>query len=732
MNSSSSQEQPQFFARSKTPESPRPVHIPEPSNIPVLENQTDPIFNLMSTHLDPPFAARNMTAMDHEIAQLTAAQAAANAEATQIIGLEQNRDANATPQTSEEAQSLGDLRGMPSMVQETARTQDQSDTSINIKQFTPSSAQPAAPVDSHEPAISSMTDPPPNLSSSHPSTAENSLPALQLNEPVTVEEPPDIAEHAQEASTEDHAGTEVNYQALLDNIISSKEAEPPAASTTSTSTSQPPESADVSSSSAAPPTSFATPVAGLPPRPPPQEKPAIHPNYALGQDISTYHYPQTHSNTQPSQASALSNSYRPAQFPPQNVIAPALAVPGSNGLPPPPLASFQQPPKPAEQSEPSPSGFTQQQEDAVRMGGKVERGSREDERPWPRDIQQKYDQFLRDEEVYTKEGAWDKFPRDSRLFVGNLPTEIVTKRDIFHIFHRFGRLAQISIKQAYGFVQFMDKEACETALHTEQGGKIKDRNMHLEISKPPKNSRNQASAAGEQLRASHYRRSRSPDRRPNSRGQRNNKDRHGRNPPFSDFRDEPRRRDDYRPARSPSPRGFRGRDNYRGGDRSPGGYRGGRERSRSPYGRGGPRYDRSPSPRRRSIDDDDMLPIPKRHPRDVPDVQVLLFENLDRQFVEYVEKGFRDRGLRVGILVMPNVPLQAVVRRQILEGVLAVVKLGRDALNTGRIPIQIFDRSGGASNVRFEGIYVFQTLLLYILAYTYLASRICRGTFHSS
>jgi len=63
------------------------------------------------------------------------------------------------------------------------------------------------------------------------------------------------------------------------------------------------------------------------------------------------------------------------------------------------------------------------------------------------------------------------------FYVGNLPTEIVTKRDIFHIFHRYGRLAQISIKQAYGFVQFMDTEASHKALQKEQGGKIKERNM---------------------------------------------------------------------------------------------------------------------------------------------------------------------------------------------------------------------------------------------------------------
>lgn len=34
-----------FRGKTLTPESPRPLHIPEPANIPVLENQMDPVFN---------------------------------------------------------------------------------------------------------------------------------------------------------------------------------------------------------------------------------------------------------------------------------------------------------------------------------------------------------------------------------------------------------------------------------------------------------------------------------------------------------------------------------------------------------------------------------------------------------------------------------------------------------------------------------------------------------------
>lgn len=92
----------------------------------------------------------------------------------------------------------------------------------------------------------------------------------------------------------------------------------------------------------------------------------------------------------------------------------------------------------------------------------------------------------------------------------------------------------------------------------------------------------------------------------------------------------PRRRDDYRPVRSPSPREFRGREEYRGGrERTPDRYYGGRRsRSRSPFGRNG-RY-RSRSPRNRELDDDANLPIQFRGPRDVPDVQLILLEDLDR------------------------------------------------------------------------------------------------------
>ena len=178
-------------------------------------------------------------------------------------------------------------------------------------------------------------------------------------------------------------------------------------------------------------------------------------------------------------------------------------------------------------------------------------------------------------------------------------------------------------------------------------------------------------------------------------------------------------RDDYRPVRSPSPRGFRGRDDYRGGrDRSPDRYF--RGRSRSPYDRGG-RY-RSRSPRARDLDEEADLPISRRSARDVPDVQLILVDEVDRYgglflflgllqglifatrtFVAYIQQSFRDRGLRCDVLQLPRVSLAAVVKRQMVEGVQAVVKIFRKSQNTGKIPLQVFNRSLGINNIQFDG-----------------------------
>jgi hypothetical protein len=80
-----------------------------------------------------------------------------------------------------------------------------------------------------------------------------------------------------------------------------------------------------------------------------------------------------------------------------------------------------------------------------------------------------YEDFLRVEAEFVASGRWDRFIYGSRMFIGNLPKDKVTKSQLFRIFHRYGRMAQIAMKQAYGFIQFFDAESCAAAIKGAQG-----------------------------------------------------------------------------------------------------------------------------------------------------------------------------------------------------------------------------------------------------------------------
>jgi hypothetical protein len=76
---------------------------------------------------------------------------------------------------------------------------------------------------------------------------------------------------------------------------------------------------------------------------------------------------------------------------------------------------------------------------------------------------------------------------------------------------------------------------------------------------------------------------------------------------------------------------------------------------------------------------------------------------LDRNFVSWVEGELSGRGLKSEVMFLsPRLNLEAVIRRQILEGVHAVSLLDMQAQNGSKIPLRVFDRQDGASNVRFN------------------------------
>ncbi|KAK1982241.1 RNA recognition domain-containing protein [Colletotrichum cereale] len=308
------------------------------------------------------------------------------------------------------------------------------------------------------------------------------------------------------------------------------------------------------------------------------------------------------------------------------------------------------------------------------------------------DRQKHWDTFVNDERRYMADAKWDRFPDGSRIFIGNLSSERVSKRDVFDIFHKYGRLAQISLKSAYGFVQYHNLEDAQAAMDNLQGVEIKGRKIHLEISRAQKK------------KDGNNERNRSPERGGRGGRQAGRQDRQDGGNSHHDNR---RNRDDYRPGRTSPPRRNGGharedshaRDRYQqdAHDRT-------RGRSRSPpagYGRQKDGYRRrSPSPPafNRASAADDRLDIPRRYGNQVPDVQFLLLQELSRDFIAWVERGFTDRGLKVDVMFLhPSFPREAIIQRQVIEGVHAIVDLDMHAQNIGKIPVRVFDRSGGVS-----------------------------------
>ncbi|EXK48619.1 hypothetical protein FOMG_01472 [Fusarium oxysporum f. sp. melonis 26406] len=297
------------------------------------------------------------------------------------------------------------------------------------------------------------------------------------------------------------------------------------------------------------------------------------------------------------------------------------------------------------------------------------------------EYERQWNQFLADENQYIAEAKWDRFPEGSRIFIGNLSSDKVSKQDVFDLFHRFGRIAQISLKSAYGFVQYHSIEEGQRAMDNLQGIEIKGRRIHLEVSRAQDKSKKD--------------KTRSPDRnKTRDSGRRNERQGH-------------QTRDDYRSSRGHSPhRNDYGRDESYGRDRGFYDNSRGRARSRSPgYGRNGKDNNyrrRSQSPYGRPRHEAE-LDLPRRYGADVPDVQVILQPDVNRDFVNWVEQAFKSQGLRSEVMFLhPRIPKDMVVQRQAAEGVHAVVDLDIRAQSSGKIPVQAFDRSAGSNNVRYD------------------------------
>lgn len=271
------------------------------------------------------------------------------------------------------------------------------------------------------------------------------------------------------------------------------------------------------------------------------------------------------------------------------------------------------------------------------------------------------------------------------------------------MFHRFGRLAQISLKSAYGFVQYHTVAEAQAAIVNLHGAEVKGRSISESADPPKKHTIHHylKLTCPQDLEISKTQKTKrdrdhSPDRK-------NRNERGGRNGDRYDGREERRRRDDYRRSTSPRRDGHRGRQDSYGRDRGRDSY--GRKRSRSPdsYRRQDDYRRRSPSPHGRNRQDGDQLDIPRRYGSDVPDVQILLMQDVHKDFVDWVQRTLYERGLKTNAMFFnPRFPRDALVQRQVLEGVHGVVELDMRAQTMAKIPLQVFDRSAGNNNVRFD------------------------------
>ncbi|KAF2723451.1 hypothetical protein K431DRAFT_282907 [Polychaeton citri CBS 116435] len=440
-----------------SPTSPKPIHLPTPTSIPILEMQNDVEFNQTELHMNDP--AMHNTELRPGAWKDPAEHAAGEASA----------------QPSVREGPTGD-DGVPSQEKATATTLPR-ESSVQDQQ---GSSEPQQSALADQPDLSMPSD-----SGAHPDpqalTASQSGFAAQVVSPQAQRAtayPDDFSSQTDEVKLEGDASTisgSVDVQSLLTSLQTASGA---AASGAATAVAEGASNAAPASPSiqdqqqshhnVASPLSASGPgpLAGLPPRPPPQEQPLIHPNYVHSQHIRDYHPHAANPAFQPHGRSDSSGNV---------TDTPSVSGDTKN-------ASFQQTPVPATVpfqnpivSTPQSATVDSRRENYLLSG----EPKKLEDAPWTPDTQRKYDQFIETERNYVQQGRWEQFPNGSRLFVGNLSSEKVTKRDIFHVFHPYGDLAQISIKQAYGFVQFFSAEDCARALAVEQGRQIRDKRIRM-------------------------------------------------------------------------------------------------------------------------------------------------------------------------------------------------------------------------------------------------------------
>ncbi len=421
-------EPPEFHTKSSTPLSPLPLHPPEPSKIPVLRNQIDPVFNMTSTHIDPTDTSTTLSPASAP----TSADALANASA---VTANEDIDANDSGSLSDpfddtekqEEDSVAKLEKPPiaaadaddddddyAMTFETDAEEETSKQDISNAEVQEEKLSTSSPPSASEQVLSTPLQLPINAAAPLESTTSK----IETTSPVTIAPATSAMAAGADDSTQSQylpntvvANGEIDIQQLLDNITASAEL---SSSNANSANAQP----TIPGSSIFPPNPPSLPThASLPPRPQVSQTSAMTPAYASQEDVQRY---QTGPPGYP--PSSLS-SYRPPGASGSFIAtgAPGTSTDSRNVLLPPPPASFtgasvQAPPVTAS------APYTQSQrvlsQDRTAKSVESPEPSEDAEVQWSPAVQKLYDEFLADERMYVTEGLWDRFPAGSRLFIG--------------------------------------------------------------------------------------------------------------------------------------------------------------------------------------------------------------------------------------------------------------------------------------------------------------------------
>nr|CAG8632441.1 2805_t:CDS:2 [Entrophospora candida] len=276
------------------------------------------------------------------------------------------------------------------------------------------------------------------------------------------------------------------------------------------------------------------------------------------------------------------------------------------------------------------------------------------------------------------DAGFQALPPGSRLFLGNLSTHSTTKKELYDIFSPYGEVFEISIKNSFGFIQY-------------------DNTERLEVSHGKLHRRSQNQDTGHKNNFGHHHEKRWNQRGGNKNNWHNNNKR------------------EYSPARGHHTQTHNNwhynkegnerrhsRDSYREEHRDQ------KNSHRSkPYRVPNRDYSEQKQSRdnRSQLHDkaNDEFPLPRRQGNAVPECQIIVLEEVDRNYLWQAENAFREANISVHTLHLSRkLQIQAVVRQMIVEGVHAVVFLERALIMNGRVNMQIFEHQRSQDNVKYD------------------------------